>query len=82
MLPPYIAYGWRKPYLEAMAESEPKRLTIRIYKALAAIEQRKLSHVHQIEQHDMANAEEDIHRVIAAHFGRPLRGHLGKGPIG
>jgi hypothetical protein len=82
MIPPYIAYGWRKPYLEAIAESEPKRLTIRIYKALAAIEQRRLSHVHQTEQRDMAFAEEDIHRVIAAHFGRPLRRHLGKGPTG
>jgi hypothetical protein len=78
MIPSYIAYGWRKPYLEAMAESDPRRLTNRIYKALAAIEQRRLSHVHQTEQRDMAFAEEDIHGVIASHFGRPVRRHLGK----
>jgi len=73
MISSYRAYAWRKPYLEVMAESEPKRLTVRIHKALAAIAQRRLSHVHQTEQRDMAHAEEDIHRIIAAHFGGASR---------
>jgi hypothetical protein len=73
MVPPYTAYGWRKHYLEAMAESDSKRLTRRVCKALRAIDQRRLSHVHQTERRDMADAEEDMHRIIAAYFGRASR---------
>jgi len=73
MIPPYAAYAWRKPYLEAMAESESKHLTRSVCKALRAIDQRPLSHVHQNDQRDMADAEEDMHRLIAAYFGRALR---------
>jgi hypothetical protein len=74
MIPHYVAYGWRKPYLEAMAECEPKRLPVRIYRALAALNQRRLSHVHQTEQREMSNAEEDLQRVIARHFAGPRFG--------
>jgi hypothetical protein len=70
MIPPDTAYGWRKPYLEAMAESESKRLTRSVCKALRAIDQRRLSHVHETERRDMAEAEEDMHRIIAEYFGR------------
>jgi hypothetical protein len=73
MIPPYAAYAWRKPYLEAMAESESKRLTRSVCKALRAIDQRRLSHVHQTERHDMADAEEDMHRIIAGYFGGARR---------
>ena len=69
MIPRYVPYGWRKPYLEAMAERQPNRVPARIYRALAALSQRRLSHIHQTERRDMSNAEEDLHRVIARHFG-------------
>jgi hypothetical protein len=82
MIPHYVPYGWRKPYLEAMAECEPKRLPVRIYRAFAALNQRRLSHIHQAEQHDMSNAEEDLHRVIARHFGGPQLGERGSAILG
>lgn len=69
MIPNYVHYRWRKSYLEAMAECEPKRVPVRIYRALSALNQRRLSDIRQTEQHDMSNAEEDLHRVIARHFG-------------
>jgi hypothetical protein len=74
MIPNYVPYGWRRPYLEAMAERQPNRVPARIYRALAALSQRRLSHIHQSEQRDMANAEEDLQRVIARHFGGPAIG--------
>jgi hypothetical protein len=70
MIPNYVPYGWRRPYLEAMAERQPSRVPARIFRALAALSQRRLSHIHQTEQHDMSNAEEDLQRVIARHFGK------------
>ena len=74
MIPRYVPYEWRKPYLEAMAERQPNRLPASIYIALAALSQRRLSHVHQTEQRDMSNAEEDLQRVIARYFGGPRLG--------
>jgi hypothetical protein len=57
-----------------MAERQPNRVPARIYRALAALSQRRLSHIHQTEQRDMSNAEEDLQRVIARHFGGPAIG--------
>jgi len=74
MTPHYVPYGWRKPYLEAMAERQPNRMPARIYRALAALSRRRLSHIHQTEQREMSNAEEDLYRVIAKHFGGPRLG--------
>jgi hypothetical protein len=71
MIPTYVPYGWRRPYLEAMAERQPNRVPARIYRALAALSQRRLSHIHQTERRDMSNAEEDLQRVITMYFGRP-----------
>jgi hypothetical protein len=69
-----VPYGWRRPYLEAMAERQPNCVPAWIYRALAALSQLRLSHIHQSEQREMSNAEEDLQRVIARHFGGPAIG--------
>ena len=82
MIPRNVPYGWRRPYLDAMAERQANRVPARIYRALAALSQRRLSHIHQTEQRDMSNAEEDLQRVITRHFGGPRSSEYGSGMLG
>jgi hypothetical protein len=67
----HVQYEWDRVCLDAISETVPRLRTFRIYEALAAIEQRRLSHLSHDENRALAEAEEDIHRAIVKHFGRP-----------
>jgi hypothetical protein len=66
----HIKYEWDRVCLEAITERVPRLRTFRIYEALAAIEQRRLSHLGHEENRALAEAEEDIQRAIRKHFGK------------
>jgi len=70
MRPRYITYKWDQVCLEALSETVPRLREFRIYEALAAIEQRRLSYLSQEERRALAEAEEDLQRIIVKHFGR------------
>jgi hypothetical protein len=67
----HVRYEWDRVCLDAISETVPRLRTFRIYEALAAIEQRRLSHLGHEENRALAEAEEEIHRTIVKHFGRP-----------
>jgi hypothetical protein len=70
MRPRYITYKWDQVCFEALSETVPRLREFRIYEALAAIEQRRLSYLSQEENRALAEAEEDIQKAIVRHFGR------------
>jgi|HubBroStandDraft_6_1064221.scaffolds.fasta_scaffold1214523_2 hypothetical protein len=70
MRPHYITYKWDRVCFEALSETVPRLREFRIYEALAAIEQRRLSYLGQEERRALAEAEEDLQRAIVKHFGR------------
>jgi hypothetical protein len=67
----HVKYEWDRVCLDAMTEKVPRRRAFRIYEALAAIEQRRLSHLSREENCALTEAEEDIQRVILKHFRKP-----------
>jgi hypothetical protein len=71
--PHHINYEWDRVCLDAISEKVPRLRTFRIYEALAAIQQRRLSHLGHEENRALTEAEEDIQMVIANHFGKPSR---------
>jgi hypothetical protein len=68
MRPRHVKYEWDRVCLDAVTEKVPRRRAFRIYEALAAIEQRRLSYLSREENRALAEAEEDIHRAILKHF--------------
>jgi hypothetical protein len=71
MRPRHVKYEWDRVCLDAIREKVPRLRTLRIYEALAAIEQRRLSYLGHEENRALAEAEEDIQRAIVKHFGKP-----------
>jgi hypothetical protein len=67
----HVKYEWDRVCLDAMSEKVPRLRAFRIYEALAAIDQRRLSHLGHEENRALAEAEEDIQRAIVNHFGKP-----------
>jgi hypothetical protein len=61
-LGPKPMYSWQNDYLATLAETDPIKLRRRIYEAVAAIEQRRLSPVHSgsEESHAIERAERAI----------------------
>jgi len=55
-------YPWQAAYRAAVLETDPAAMTLRIYEALSAIEQRRLSPVEpgSDEEHALENAERSI----------------------
>jgi hypothetical protein len=61
-------YSWQDDYIATLAETDPKKQRRRFYEALAAIEQRRLSHVDPDgEEHD---ALERAYKALAIIKGR------------
>jgi hypothetical protein len=74
MRPRHITYMWDRVCFEALSETVPRLREFRIYEALAAIQQRRLSYLGSEEKRALTEAEEDIQRTIVKHFGkRPTR---------
>jgi hypothetical protein len=64
---PEAIYLWQQPYLAAVCETDNSLMAIRIYEALAAIEQRRLSPVESDSEEDraLAAADEGLRSLIA-----------------
>jgi hypothetical protein len=62
---------WRQPYLAAVCETDNGLMMIRVYEALAAIEQRRLTPVELDgdEDHALTAAEEGLRSLIAERTG-------------
>lgn len=67
----YVKYEWDRICFDAISERVPRLRAFRIYEALAAIEQRRPSYMGREENRALAEAEEDLQRAIAKHFGKP-----------
>jgi hypothetical protein len=65
-------YGWQSVYTKAILETDDLPLTGRIYEAIAAIEQRRLSPVESNSDEDCAlnDAEAGIKALITARADR------------
>lgn len=74
MHPRHLKYSWDRVCSDALSETVPKLRSFRIYEALAAIEQRRLSYLGQEENRALSEAEEDIQRAIVKHFRNLNRG--------
>jgi hypothetical protein len=72
MRPRHVEYEWDRVCLDAISEKVPRLRTFRIYEALAAIQQRRLSHLGHEENRALTEAEEDIQIAIAKHFRKPF----------
>ena len=70
MRPRNMKYTWDRVCSDAVRDTAPKLRAFRIYKALAVIGQRRLSHLSREESHALVEAEEDIQRAIVEHFGK------------
>jgi hypothetical protein len=68
--PRHVKYEWDRVCLDAISETVPKLGAFRVYEALAAIQRRRLSYLSHEENRALAEAEENIQRAIANHFGR------------
>jgi hypothetical protein len=68
--PRHVKYEWDRVCHDAISETVPKLRAFRVYEALAAIQRRRLSYLSHEENRALAEAEEDIQRAIANHFGR------------
>jgi hypothetical protein len=71
MRPRNMKYTWDRVCSDALSETAPKLRAFRIYKALAVIGQRRLSHLSRDESHALADVEEDIQSAIVKHFAKP-----------
>lgn len=60
------AYPWQESYFEIFSESKSTLVTVRIYEAIAAIEQRQISPVlDELERVALLLAEMKIRKLIA-----------------
>jgi hypothetical protein len=66
----HVKYEWDRVCLDAISEKIPRLRGFRIYEALAAIQRRRLSYLGHEENRALAEAEEDVQRAIASHFGK------------
>jgi hypothetical protein len=73
-------YLWRECYLHAILETNPDLKFVKIYEAIAAIEQRRLRPVETDEEcRELASADEGVQALIAELAGgcpaprRPFR---------
>jgi hypothetical protein len=66
------SYGWQSVYVRAILESDDLLITGRIYEALSALEQRRLSPVESNSDEDRAlkNAEAGIKALITERVER------------
>jgi hypothetical protein len=65
-------YPWQDSYVKAALETDSSQIKLRIYEALSAIEQRRLSPVEPDSNEDRAlrSAEDGIHALIADNVAR------------
>jgi hypothetical protein len=63
----YRSYVWQAPYFAAVLETDPDKTRVRIYEAVAAIEQRRLSPVEpgSAEERALLETEEALNTLIA-----------------
>lgn len=57
-------YSWEEPCLAALRETDKSVRSVRIYDALAAIEQRRLSPTGEDEESELASAESGLRKLM------------------
>ena len=68
-------YTWREAYIHAVLETQPDLKLVRIYEAIAAIEQRRLSPIENDAEHrELEKAEEGVQAI-------PRRGREACSPL-
>jgi hypothetical protein len=58
-------FAWREAYVHAVLETNPELKFVKIYDAIAAIEQRRLSPVETEECWELEKAEEGVRALIS-----------------
>jgi hypothetical protein len=71
---PETSYTWQNVYMAAVCETDNERMMNRIYEALAAIEQRRLSPVEaeSEEDHALTAAEAGLQSLITERTEKPV----------
>jgi hypothetical protein len=68
---PEPIYPWEKSYMQALCETDENLMIIRIYEALATIEQRRLRRVETDEENRALNdTEEGLRKLITERIAK------------